>query len=298
MTPLTVYTIADESFLPALAGLVNSLRAAGFEGEIVVGTQGALSAAAAVPGIRLTRLNGSRWPGLLKPDLLLTADGPFIFLDADIVVTNGDMLTRLEGMAEAGPVLALEGLVAPTDHRRQRWKARLGGPPPLPHAWAYYNSGFIAGHMSRERDLLQAWADGQTRVLPQDSKHFQEPDFPLADQDVLNAVMQCWAGTVTSLQFPDWWSAVAPSNPFLHFGALPRAAFYHCIGEKPWQLKRVPPRNPTPYEELWFQHAVLEPGPMKVPIALSDTVRRWLSGHWSGRLRSRGVRLGQRLVGR
>jgi hypothetical protein len=295
---LTIYTIADLAFLPALAGLVNSLRAARFDGEIVVGTPKPLPAAEDVDGVRTVPLDDGRWPGLLKPDLLLQADGPFLFLDADLVVPHADALSRLASLIELGPLLALEGLVAPTDHRRLRWAARMEAPPPLPHAWQYYNSGFLAGRMPRDRDLLQAWAAGQSQVLAGQSRHFQDADFPFPDQDVLNAVMQRWEGRVTSLQFPDWWSAVAPANPFLHFGALPRTAFYHGIGEKPWQLKAVPSRNPTAYEELWFHFAVSNPEPMRVPVSLPDTVARWLSGHWSGHLRSRGKRLGQRLIGR
>jgi hypothetical protein len=293
----TVFTIADERFLPGLAGLVNSLRAVGFKGQIVVGTPAPLPVLNGVPGVRVVRLDHEGlWLGFLKPALLLReAVDQFVFLDADVVVANDTFLPRVEAFTEDGPVFALEGLVGPRDHRRLRWAARLTLPMPRVDAWAHYNGGFLAGRMARDRSLLEDWASGMERVLSRVDGYFQDDDFPLGDQDVLNALAQVRTDPVVSLQFPDWWSAVAPLNAFLHFGAFKETAFYHSTGAKPWNLERVPPRAPTPYESRWFRHVVMEPSPMRVPCRLPGPVCRWLEGSWSGRFVSRASRVGRRL---
>jgi len=135
------------------------------------------------------------------------------------------------------------------------------------------------------------------RLLPKSAAHFDDPDFHMPDQDVLNAILQSSDAPIVSLQFPDWWSAVALHNPFLHVGAMARTAFYHSIGAKPWNLRTVPPRIPSPYEALWYRHTALEPGPLRVSCEVPPSVRRWLAGSWSGRFTSRAKRLSQRLVG-
>ena len=300
MKPVTVYTIADERFLPGLAGLINSLRASGFEGPIVVGAPARLPALDGVTDVHVVALGDDpMWIGCLKPSFLLReAKGAFIFLDADIVVDGDDVMTRLGGLGTAGFAVALEGLVAPSDHRRRRWVERLGSPVPRTDAWAYYNCGFIAGDIDRDRAFLNEWDRAIRRVLPASGGHFEDADFPFPEQDVMNALLQSSTLPVVSLQFPDWWSAVAPLNPFLHVGGLSRTALFHCIGAKPWDLKNVPPRSPSPYEERWHQHVIASADPVKVDCALSPEIRRWLAGSWSGRLVSRGTRLRQRLRGR
>jgi hypothetical protein len=236
------------------------------------------------------------WIGFLKPTLLL-AEGVerFVYLDADIVVADGAFFNSLDALTAEGPALALEGIVGPADHRRVRWSARLGTSGLRTHALAYYNGGFLAGRLSRDKPLLLAWAKASRHVLAGVGGYFMDADFPLGDQDALNAVLQHWEHPLVSLQFPDWWSAAAPLNPFLHVGGLRETAFFHCTGSKPWKLKVVPPRPPTAYELRWYRHAVLQPSQVRVTCDLPVWVHRWLANSAAGRLASRGKRWRERL---
>lgn len=300
MTSLEVFTLADDQFLPGVAALINSLRAHGFTGQIVVGSPSPLEPLRQLPDVRVVSLAGEQaWIGCLKPALLLKeARGPFVFLDADIVVGGDSALSDLETISETGLTLPLEGLVAPHDHRRYRWAARLGTEDPRGDAWAYFNSGLLAGRIDRDRAFLGTWDQALRRVLPNAGAHFHDADFQFPEQDVLNALVQSSAMRIVSLQSPDWWSAVAPLNPFLHVGGLKHPAFFHGTGKKPWEIDAIPPRAPHSYEERWYRHAIQDPRPAKVECHLSPEVQNWLAGSWSGRLVSRGRRLRQRLRGR
>lgn len=299
MASPTVFTITDEPFLPGVCGLINALRSGGFRGRIIVGMPTALRALDGVEGVESVVLDVSGlWVGFHKPALLLRhATDSFLFLDADIIVAQPGFLEQVEAFSTIGPLLALEGLVGPRDGRRLRWAERLGTSEPRRDAWAYYNGGFLAGRVARDRNLLEEWERSIRAVLSRVAGYQQDAEFPFGDQDVLNAVMQTWTGPVVSIQFPDWWSAASSLNPFLHVGAFARTAFYHSTGPKPWQLTAVPARNPTPYESLWFHHAVLEPSAVRLPCDLPISVRKWLEGAWSGRLASRAKRLTKRLAG-
>lgn len=296
---VTVFTIADQAFLPGLAGLVNSLRAARFTGAIVVGSPTPIAELEGVENVRTVMLppDGS-WVGAWKAHLLLHEGGErFVFFDADIVLGDLEGFERVLELADTAPVLALEGLVSPSDPRRLRWAARLGLSRPTRDAWSYFNSGFLAGRLPRDRPLLQSWAEG-IRAAGLRGGHFADADFPFADQDVLNALLQQRDDVVVSLQFPDWWSGVAPLNPFLHVGGLARTMFYHSVGVKPWNLNTVPLRDPNAYEVRWFQHAVVAPTPVCVPCSVPPGVRSWLADTTAGRIASRGRRIRQRLAGR
>lgn len=294
---MTVWTIADRAFLPGVAGLINSLRSGGFEGAIVVGSPDELPELTALHGVQVRHIRDEPlWLGFVKPSLLLRhAEGPFAFFDADIVVDGATAMEALRGAVRRGPLLALEALVGPTDIRRARWSDRIGGRP-RSDAWAYFNGGFIAGDMPRDRPLLEAWSAAMTSALGEVRGYFSDPDFPLGDQDVLNAVVQTDREFgIVSLQMPDWWSAVSPLNPFFHVGAFARALFHHSTGPKPWKLTEVPPRGPNEYERLWYRHVVERPAPLAVSLDIPPNVQRWLSASVGGRLLARGSRLSRRV---
>jgi hypothetical protein len=278
---LTVFTLATRDFLPGVAGLVNSLRATGFQGRVVIGAPEPLPELDRVPGVEVVGFGGEpMWVGHLKPRLILDhAKDDFIFFDADIIVTEPSFLPRVLEMLATGPVVTIEGLVAPFDHRRLRWSTRLGTPPPRETAWAYYNAGLVAGRMSRERAFLESWDQGMRRVIGDRRSFERTGDFPFSDQDVLNGLLQCRAEPVVTIQMPDWQSSASPLNPFFHLGAFGPAAVQHCTGAKPWRLTGVPPRwKPSAYDRLWYHFAVTAPNPVRVPVTLPPAVHRWLAG--------------------
>src|SRR4051794_34174619 len=94
---MSVYTFADEAYVPAIVGLVNSLRHAGFHGEVHIGSDAPLSLAAdrsasAAANVHFHVLGPSAYSPVNRKTELLLAHPParFAFIDADIVVTNGD----------------------------------------------------------------------------------------------------------------------------------------------------------------------------------------------------------------
>jgi hypothetical protein len=287
-TELTVFTITSEGYIPGVVGLVESLRAHGFEGPVCIGTMDAASDALDGPGITTTRIDdGEAFSSNLKPKLLLSQGcEKFLFLDADIVVTHDRFVERVAEWTEEAPVFAVEGLVAPTDYRRHVWE-RLAGEQKRKNHPVYYNAGMFAGVMQRELALLKRWKRLNETVLDPAERHFDNEDFRLPDQDTLNAILQERSHReLISLQPPDWRSEAIPHSPFLHVGGFSGgAAFRHCTtSEKPWLLDEIPPRPPNPYERAWMAHVSGNSTSISHDVSLPRGVRRWLGETLDGRL--------------
>jgi hypothetical protein len=296
---LEVFTFADEGYVPAVVALVGSLRHAGFAGPIHVGSPERLSIAGRAEGVSFHELGPSAWwPGNRKAELLLAHGGErFVFLDADTVVVEATFLPRVERWIEEAPVVAVEGLVASVDARRRGWARRLGRAA-RPEHWPshYFNSGLLAGVMTRDRALLAAWDAAIRAQLAPPGGLTHDVDFAMADQDVLNAVLQDWSPLPIGLGPPDVWAAASPINPFLHVGVFDAPAVLHCTGkEKPWKLSSVPARAPHAYDLAWYEHVVRTPGPFQLDLALSPLVRAWFAGKPAGRAATRATRLWRKL---
>jgi hypothetical protein len=297
--PLEVYTFTDEGYVPAVVALVGSLRATGFEGVIHIGSPERLSIDGQGEGVAFHVLGPSPyWPGNRKAELLLAHGSErFVFLDADTVVTHRALLTKLDAWIERAPVVAVEGIVASIDARRRAWARRLGRAE-RPEAWPshYFNSGFWAGRMSRDRALLSTWHEATRAQLTAPGGLTQDEDFTMADQDVLNAVLQDWTPPPIGLGPPDVWCAASPINPFMHVGVFDAPALLHCTGkDKPWKLHTVPARTPHAYDLEWYEHVVRTPGPLRVDVTLPPLVRAWFEGRPAGRAAARATRLWRRL---
>jgi hypothetical protein len=105
---LSLYTFADEPFVPAIAALVNSARRNGFSGRIHIGSPEPLSISRqAFEGIRFHLLGPSDyWPGNRKTELLLKHPSErFVLLDADMIIADPTFLPRLEQWVEVAPVV-------------------------------------------------------------------------------------------------------------------------------------------------------------------------------------------------
>lgn len=88
---LSLYTFADEAFVPAIAALVNSVRRNGFSGKIHIGSPEPLSISRqTLEGIKFHSLGPSDyWPGNRKTEFVLKHPGEHVvLLDADIIITD------------------------------------------------------------------------------------------------------------------------------------------------------------------------------------------------------------------
>ncbi len=277
---LAIYTFANQAYVPALAGLINSIRHLGFKGVIHVGSPEPLSIAAeALEAVEIHVLGMSAyWAGNRKAELLLAYPSEcFIFLDADIIVTDATFLERMKEWLSISPVFALEGIVASVDYRRHMWAKRLGRASQS-RQWCsyYYNSGVFGGIMKRDRGLLEAWDSAIRNVLAPPARLFSDVDFPYPDQDVLNALLQDWEPPPIGIGPPDIWVAASPHNPFLYVGGFKHPAVVHCTGyEKPWTLLEIPDRRPNPYELAWYEQVVVKGAPVRIKVQLSSTMRFW-----------------------
>lgn len=88
---LSLYTFADEAFVPGVVALVNSVRRHGFSGRILVGSPEPLSISQRPPeGIEFHALGlNGYWPGNRKAELPLKCPSEHcVLLDADIIIAD------------------------------------------------------------------------------------------------------------------------------------------------------------------------------------------------------------------
>jgi hypothetical protein len=277
---LSLYTFADETYVPAIAALINSARRNGFSGKIRVGSPEPLSISKQpIDGIEFFSLGPSDyWPGNRKTELVLKHPSEhFVLLDADIIITDPTFLSRLEQWLEVAPVVIVSNLISSIDYRRYAWAKRLGRPA-RPQHWPsrYYNSGLLAGNFERDRNLIEQWHSLIRSTLVAPGALWTDVDFPLSDQDVLNALLQDWEAPLIGLSPPDIWANVAPHYPFLRIGTFRSPAILHCSGlGKSWQLAAPPPRPPHAYDLAWYDEVIRNAAPIKLNITMSATLRDW-----------------------
>ena len=277
---LALYTFADEAFVPAVVGLINSARYHGFRGVIHVGSPESLSIASKLcDGVVFHVLGRScYWPTNRKAELLLAHPSErFVYLDADMIVSERTFLERIDEWLTIAPVFAVEALVTSVDYRRHMWAKRLGRTS-RPESWPtyYFNAGLFGGIFQRDQPLLAAWDVAIRSVLIPPGGFLSDVDFPYSDQDVLNAVLQDWEPQPVGIGPPDIWAAASQSNPFLHVGTFKGPAVLHCSGQgKPWKLTQVPERWPNAYDLAWYEHVVRQPTPVHTKIAYPPSIRAW-----------------------
>src|SRR5262245_54705659 len=255
---LSLYTFADESYVPGVVALVNSARRNGFSGTIHVGSPEPLSICdRAAQDLIFHVLSPSVfWPGNRKAELLLSHPSErFAFFDADMIITRSDLFSRIESWIDDAPVFSVVSLMVPNDYRRDTWARRLKRQT-RSDRWpiSYFNSGFFAGRFDRDRPLFQEWHVAIHEVLAPPGALWSDADFIGSDQDVLNAVLQDWKDQIIAIGPPDISSTA--SYPFPFFSSLDTAVL-HGIGlMKPWNMTTPPRRSPSAYELAWYDYAV------------------------------------------
>ena len=303
---MDVFTIVGGDYASGAAALCNSLRAARFGGTIHIGVADepgwTLDGSAPVVVHRLRQ--GDKWIGNYKPALIEEhARGVYLFIDADCIVASPELLATVAAAVAEGPVLCAEGIVPGTDIRRRRWRrakaeslgAEAGGGR---MSDIYYNSGFLGGDIRRDRRILEGWRRLIDTALHGSGGLYESRDFPMPDQDCLNAFLQDEAAPMSCISPPDVWYAAAPPSPFLPVGRH-ETALLHCTGPaKPWRLTSVPARAPNPYERAWHHFLYEDAAWVRCPLALKRSVRSWLGDGVWGRRISQAKSLGRRLGAR
>ena len=277
---LSLYTFADEAFVPGIAALINSARRHGFSGKIHVGSPEPLSISKRPPeGIEFHSLGlNGYWPGNRKAEFALKhASEHCLLLDADIIITNSSFFPQLEEWLEVAPVVTVSNLISSIDYRRYSWAKRLGRPV-RPQQWPdrYYNASLLACNFERDHLLLEQWDLLIRSTLAAPGELWTDVDFPLSDQDVLNALLQDWEAPLIGISPPDVWAAVAQQFPFVRVGTFGSPAVLHCSGfGKSWQVTTPPTRSPHAYDLAWYNEVIRDPAPINLNITMSATLRDW-----------------------
>jgi hypothetical protein len=301
MSGLEVYTFTDEHFLPGVVALVNSLRRGGFNGRIHIGSPAPLSICASrAPAVHFHILGESPFsPMHRKAELLLSHPSEqFAYFDADTLLAKPDFMPRLATWIELAFVCSIEAIMPRTDYRRFGWARRLGLAP-KPTRWPdhYFNAGFFAGVIDRDRQLLEAYDQAIRRLITPPGTFHADPDLPLLDQDLLNGLLQDRADEVLGVGPPDVWYASSSPSSFLCVSSFGGPALLHCTGpSKPWNLTTAPDRVPNVYERKWFDFAVENANPLALSLSLPKGVAAWLADTRVARFAARSRWLRNRLM--
>ena len=306
---MNIFIVVSGDYVYGAAALCNSLCRAGITGEIHIGHTGELKweIDCKAPIFTHELRKSPLWIGNCKPNFLIDhARGSFVYLDADCVVTNGAFLEYVCEAIKAGPVFCAEGVVPERDIRRLFWAqakrktadaGRMLPKKDQRFTATYFNSGFLAGEIRRDRSILEGWERLIQTALRGEGNLFENPYFPMADQDCLNAFIQDETFVFSCITPPDVWYAAATGNPFLHIGIY-KSALLHCTGEKPWRLRNVPPRPPNVYELAWFRHIFEDTPWVRCSPKIDRSVESWLRRGILGRAVSRVHRIQRRLSAR
>jgi hypothetical protein len=301
---LKIFTLVSGDYAHGAVALINSLRKNGFDGEVILAHEGELkidvSRAGAVNCLPLAP-NG-RWIGGRKAELLLSERGECVFIDADCIVASPRLLQIAAKSLADRPLFCSEGLLPVSDYRRRVWaeaaSAAVGVDYGLPNHSIYYNSGFLAVNAGRDRPLLEAWRS-LTDTLTGSGALGDDPRFPMADQDCLNAFLQSYTDEFASLSPPDVWYAASQGSTFIPVGSAEGPLLLHCTGpEKSWRILRVPDRRAHEYDRAWGKYCAAGTGPAHSDPRLPHGVTSWLKGGAYGRALQARARWGRFVSGR
>jgi len=277
--PTTIFTITTGTgYQYGVFALINSLRAMGADHPVVVGTDRFLPELANVAGVSqfLFELD---WNGTnLKAFTILQQQAErFIYIDADIILTDPDFLPAIElALDERKFVVPIDGIVSQNELRRGYWRSMYPATAPVLHNF-YYNAGFFAGLLSAHEWLLKDWIALNQKHLDLKAFLFDHKRLPMADQDTLNAVLQTVPpADLATVQMPDWRSIALPVHPFFHIGNFRPHAFLHCTGKhKPWLVRGIPPRSPNAYDEAWYHYTFERDQPVKAGLRATFGQKQW-----------------------
>ncbi|WP_231427103.1 hypothetical protein [Pedobacter sp. Leaf250] len=278
MIASTIYTITKGNYKYGVIALINSLRFCGIENEIIVGTDKEIIELTGHKNIKQIIIDSDWNPTNLKGKLIL--DNPansFIFFDADIIVSSAKFVRIVEKYIEQGKFCTvIDGIVPHNDHRRHLWRTVSPSDIEIPSPW-YYNAGFFAGNSTLHFDFLMNWLNMIETTLDPTKFLFENDDFPMADQDIYNCLLQNVAtADIVSFSPSDWLGISTQLNPFFQIGNFRPNAFIHCTGEhKPWKIIGLPKQAPNEYDIKWYDFIFNPENTIKANFRLNKVQHQW-----------------------
>lgn len=254
---MTIYTVCTGHYKHGLIALINSLIHFGYMGRILVATDQIISELRDVKEVEQVVIDTKHVFGNLKARVILEyPDDYFLYLDPDVIQTSSsfidfvkDILCRHDGL-----LLSSEGIIPRNEVRRLAWADAIGEQDTILHD-VYYSAGFVAGRFEANKMFLEKWDTTINRFI-EEGKYFNaHPCFPLADQDILNAIVQHWPQEkVATVGIPDWIGTAVSVNPFHPWGSHPETLFVHATGkQKTWNLEKLPLRYPNSYDRWYYR---------------------------------------------
>ncbi|CAN5915496.1 hypothetical protein BH11PSE13_BH11PSE13_20680 [soil metagenome] len=279
----TVCTLFEGHYHYGVAGLVNSLAAAGYEGTVWVGHRGPLPSwivggagfdstakcLQVTPKVRLqtVELNPPMSLTYFKPTFMLDIlerlapdTGAICYVDPDIVVKCD--WTAIEQWVPPDGIALVEDLhwAMPAQHpKRARWQEFFAshGETPVRPLERYYNAGFV-GVARAQIDVLRAWkricgivAAYSGGSLQQRRVGERDHLFHSTDEDALNFTL-----SLSAIQL----ATLGPEAMDLTPGGKHLS---HAVGSfKPWQghhVRRALQGQPPTVAGEWFYHFAAGP---------------------------------------
>jgi lipopolysaccharide biosynthesis glycosyltransferase len=258
MNEFAIYTVCTGHYKYGLFALIKSLRKLGYNGKIIVGTNSSIKEIEHLEQVEQVILTSNYVFGNLKAALILkNPSKKFLFLDADIIVTNEAFVPFVQKELDNGKrlVLCVEGIVAKNETRRQLW-CELENNKNFPVTNQYYNGGMFAGVFEQHKEILEAWNQSIHKYL-EPGKYLQaSANFPWADQDILNMTIQHMPEEkILAIAMPDWVGTATVSNAFFPCGQFSKPLFIHATGKlKTWLVKELPLQYPNAYDKVFYKY--------------------------------------------
>jgi len=281
MKDFAIYTVCTGHYKYGLFALVNSLLHFGYKGPIIVATNELIPELKDHNQVEQVVIESKYIFGCLKARIILSKPSKkFVYLDPDIIQLNPDFIQIINDYLDNYKklILSTEGLVSKNEVRRAIWNKKVGvNKEPLSDQ--YYSGGFVAGVFEEHKDLLELW-DNYIHEFIEPGKYFRCcPEFPLADQDILNVVIQnIPPEKVLSIAIPDWIGTATKFNPFHEFGFYETPLFVHATGKlKTWTLKEIPMRYPNVYDKAFYKFIQFKDYGVKIEFPITRMQKLWFN---------------------
>jgi hypothetical protein len=186
MRQATYFTSSDSRFFPGTVALINSLRLTGHEGEIVVIDLGLtkeqrqrLSRVATLESPVRARDGSSK--ALPAP---ARSRDPIVVIDSDMIV-----VASLNGMLDQAKRGKISLFPDPYERWFSEWSTGFALQAPLRHGQRYANGGLVAFSVECWPQLLERWAQANSRLPRTRAPWSHDDPFAAVDQDALNALL-------------------------------------------------------------------------------------------------------------
>jgi len=280
MRDFAVYTVCTGHYKYGLFALIKSLRK-NYSGPIIIGTDKIMDEIANLDQVEQVILQSDYVFGNLKSKLVIEQPAKsFVFLDADIIVINPIFISFLRETLQKHNrlIVSAEATIPQNDIRRLNWNVQ-NGIETKPVTNVVYNGGFFAGTYENHLPFLKQWQELIHKHLKPGEYLFANPDFPMADQDIMNSILQNYPEDgLVAISLPDWESTAVSVNPFYAVGRFKEQLFVHCTGKlKPWLIQKLPLRYPNLYDRLFFKYSTNAELGIKSDLKFNKLQQLWFT---------------------